>query len=77
MALITSFEHKPMERNSIHIPIRASYSIFEQDGQRFIQIDSYGRESRKNPGTASQKLQLDEKSAQALFDILKETFHFR
>jgi len=43
MALIKSFEHKSMDRNSIHDGIDATYTKFERDGRKFIQVDSYGR----------------------------------
>ena len=66
-----------MDRNSIHDGIDATYSTSERDGRKFIQVDSYGRDEREIPGKKSQTFQLDERAARALFDILKETFHFR
>ncbi len=77
MALISSFEQRSMVRNSVHDGIGATYSTFERDGRRFIQVDSYGRAEREIPGKKSQSFQLDEKSARALFEILRDTFHFR
>jgi hypothetical protein len=77
MALIKSFEHKAMDRNSIHDGIGATYTTFERDGRKFIQVDSYGSAEREIPGKKSQSLQLDEKSARQLFDILRDCFHFR
>jgi hypothetical protein len=49
MALIKSFEEKRMDRNSIHDAIDATYTTFERDGRRFMQIDSYGRAVREMP----------------------------
>jgi len=46
MALIKSFEHKSMDRNSIHDGIDATTTTFERDGRKFIQVDSYGRAER-------------------------------
>jgi hypothetical protein len=77
MALIKSFEEKRMDRNSIHDAIEATYTTFERDGRRFMQIDSYGRALREIPGKKSQSIQLDEKSARELFKILEDFFHFR
>jgi hypothetical protein len=77
MALIKSFEEKRMDRNSIHDAIDATYTTFERDGRRFMQIDSYGRAVREMPGKKSQSIQLDEKSARELFKILEDFFHFR
>jgi len=75
MALIRRFEEKPMERNSIHEEIDASYSSFERDGRSFLQIDSYGRDSREIPGKKSQTIQLDRDAGIQLLKILKQTFH--
>jgi hypothetical protein len=77
MALIKYFEEKRMDRNSIHDAIDATYTTFERDGRRFIQIDSYGRAAREMPGKKSQSIQLDEKSAREFFKILEDLFHFR
>jgi hypothetical protein len=76
MALIRDFDRKHMERNSIHDEISATYTIFERDGRRFIQIDSYGRDQREIPGKKSQTIQLDRHGAQQLYKILKYEFHF-
>jgi hypothetical protein len=76
MALITSFGEKRMDRSSIHDDIDASYTTFEREGRRFLQIDSYGRAEREMPGKRSRSIQLDEKSARELFDILRDFFQF-
>jgi hypothetical protein len=76
MALIRQFDRKHMERNSIHDEISASYTIFERDDQRFIQIDSYGREDREIPGKKSQSIQLDRQGAYQLYKILRNEFRF-
>ncbi len=77
MALIKSFEHKSIDRNSIHDGIYATYTTFERYGRKFIQVDSYGRDQREMPGKKSQTFQLGEKFARDLFDILRDCFHFR
>jgi hypothetical protein len=76
MALIRTFEEKVMDRNSIHDEISASYTVFERDDRKFIQIDSYGRDEREIPGKKSQTIQLDREGAAALFQILKREFRF-
>lgn len=55
MALIRTFERKHMDRNSIHDQIDASYTVFENDGRVFVQIDSYGRDERAIPGKKSKQ----------------------
>ncbi len=75
MAMIKKFVERSMERNSIHDEIEARFAIFERDGRSFLQIDTYGRDSREMPEKKSQSIQLDRESGLELFKILKQTFH--
>ena len=77
MALVRKFEHKHMERNSLHDEISATYTVFDYDDRSFIQIDTYGRDTRALPGKKSQTVQLDRKAAEQLFEILKRTFQLK
>lgn len=75
MALITSFEKQPeRDRQSVHEGIPAHYSVIEKDGKVFVQIDTYGRDSRQEPGKVSQSIQLDRGGAEQLISILKNAF---
>ena len=76
MALIRSFESKHMDRNSVHDEIKATYSVFRNENKIFLQIDTYGRDTRDMPGKKSQSLQLDQEGAKALYEILKTEFGF-
>lgn len=77
MALIRKLELKQRERRpSLHDEIEATYSPFEKDGHILLQIDTYGRSTRQRPGKQSQTIQLDEQGAEALYNVLKRTFHF-
>ena len=74
MALIRKFKAAEMSRNSVHDEISATYSTFVHKGEKFLQIDSYGREEREVPGKKSQTVQLDAEGAKALVAILKLEF---
>jgi hypothetical protein len=74
MALIKTFIAKDMDRNTVHDAIEASYTVFDRDGARFVQFDSYGRPYREMPGKKSQTFQLNETSARQMFEILKSAF---
>ncbi len=76
MALIRQFTRKDRDRISLHEEIEATYSTFERDGRTILQIDTYGRETRKVPGKQSQTIQIDREGAEALYGILKREFHF-
>ncbi|WP_082540818.1 methionyl-tRNA formyltransferase [Pseudolabrys sp. Root1462] len=77
MALISHFDEKRRDRYTIHDEIDATYFAFERDGRSLLQIDTFGRRTRQNPGRQSQTIQLDRESALALYKILQETFAFK
>jgi hypothetical protein len=76
MARIQQLEEKNLNRTSVHDPIDATYTIFDHDNNKFLQIDTCGRNTRQIPGKKSQTIQLDRKVAAQLFDILRGAFKF-
>ncbi|MDZ4367886.1 MAG: methionyl-tRNA formyltransferase [Afipia sp.] len=75
MALIRKFEQGTMTRNSIHDAIDAKYAVVRNDDRTFVQIDTFGRDTREIPGKKSQTIQLNRDSGLQLIKILKEAFH--
>lgn len=74
MALIEKLSEKRIDRPSLHKGIEATFSVFERDGKKLLQIDSYGRPDREIPGKVSQSLQPDANTAKQLMEILKNEF---
>lgn len=75
MALIGKLEKLEMDRNSVHKQVEGTYSVFKDDaGNTFVQLDTYGSKERKLKGKKSQSLQLNEKSARALLEILRSAY---
>ena len=69
MAIVRNFEPKELERSSRHTEVEATLCLVEVDGEKFIQIDTYGSDARVIPGKVSQSLRL----SQTAFDQLKAT----
>lgn len=61
-------------RNTVHEEVDATYTIFCKDGNKFFQIDTYGKDGRKLKGKSSQILQLDSESVHALIKLLSKEF---
>ncbi|MFG1395188.1 methionyl-tRNA formyltransferase [Xanthobacter agilis] len=74
MALIANFVRQDKERFSVHDPIDAQVSSFQAPHGRIVQIDTFGRGTRENPGKISQTIQLDKTSGEELFRILQAEF---
>ena len=73
---IAKIKKMDKDRNTIHEKVYTTYSTFDSYGHHYVQIDTYGRSDRAQPGTVSQSLQLDETSARYLFDLLKKEYNF-
>ena len=66
MAIVRKLEKVELEHNSKHTEVDCTYSIVESDGQKYLQIDTYGSASRKIPGKKSQSLRF---TSEALIQI--------
>ena len=51
-----------------------AYSVFEEEGSRYLQLDTYGSQERKILGKTSQSIQLDAKAAAALKSLIERVF---
>lgn len=75
MALVRKIEKASLQSPKVHGYVDCTYTTFcTEDGRKYLQIDTYGSQQRKMKGKKSQTIQLDEKSAKGLFEILKNEF---
>ena len=79
MAQINLVNIKKVEkqRNSIHDKVYTTYTVFEMDGEKFIQFDTYGRIDRENPEKISQSIQLNRETASFVVNLLVQEFNLR
>ncbi|MDN5381033.1 hypothetical protein QEP66_02720 [Streptomyces sp. LB8] len=74
MALIKEFRQVPSDAQRLHGPVTCGYRAFTVDGQRVLQLDTYGSPERKILGKISQSIQLDAEAARELLKIIEESF---
>jgi hypothetical protein len=73
LALIRSLSK--ITRNSrLQTEAESTYNVLIQNGQKFIQINTYGSKERVHTNVVSQSIQLDEHSAKQLIEIIKSEF---
>jgi hypothetical protein len=79
MAVITSLSPTQRERElSLHrTRVTGFYGLFENEGRKFIQIDTLGSSDRQMLGKLSQTIQLDQTSAHELWRLLGSYFDFK
>lgn len=63
------------ERNSVHTKVATTYSVFDEAGKRYVQIDTYGKTDRAIPEKISQSIQFDHESAEYFVKLLVKEFN--
>lgn len=63
------------DRVSVHTKVTTTYSVFEKDGEKYVQIDTYGKVDRVIPEKISQSIQFDRASAKFLAELLEREFN--
>lgn len=61
-------------RNLLHEKVYTTYTCFEQYGDKYVQIDTYGKSDRDMPGKVSQSIQIDKNTARFLIDLFTKEF---
>ena len=74
MALISEFRPTSAERTTRHEPVICGWRAFDLDGERLLQLDTYGRSDRAMPDKVSQSIQLDRDGAKELLDLIRRAF---
>lgn len=73
---LDSIKRIEKERNMIHTKVATTYTVFEEGGEKFLQIDTYGRSGREVQGKISQSVQFDRKSAEYLLKLFAKEFNW-
>lgn len=74
MARIGEFREVTSQTNRLHSPVECGYRIFTVEGQTLLQLDTYGSTERKDRGSISQSVQLDEEAAETLAKLIVQAF---
>ncbi len=74
MATVRDFEIKNLDRVADHSEVDATISLVEYNGEKFVQIDTYGSKGRVIPGKTSQSLRLSETAFKKLSEIAGKHF---
>lgn len=72
MAVIRFIKHALLESNSSHTEAEATYSIVNKNGEKYLQIDTYGSGNRKILGKKSQSIRFSPESLTILKEIIRE-----
>lgn len=75
MAYITRlYELESLESTRPHSKAECSWRVSSRGAERVLQLDTYGSPTRKDVGTVSQSIQLDERSAADLMEVIRSVF---
>lgn len=73
---MSRFKESERLRYSVHEKVYAEYVVFEKDGQKFVQLDTFGKDDREIPEKVSQSIQFDIESAKAVVELLLKEYDF-
>lgn len=72
MAIIRKLEPATLERDSRHTEVDCTYTIVtDTQGEKSLQIDTYGSAARKIPGKKSQSIRFSPEAIEQLKQILE------
>ena len=71
---LDTIEKIDKERCNIQEKVKTTYSVFSKEGEKYIQIDTYGKKERMDPEKISQSLQFDEKTARFFVKLFLQEF---
>lgn len=74
MALIGEIKDVVKTRQQVHGRVDCSASMFEDRGERYLQLDTYGSPSRAFAGKTSQTIQFDRDAAEQMLHRIKRAF---
>lgn len=75
MALVRHIERLDKSRSTIHDETHCTFTIVrDDDGTRYLQLDTYGRKDRAIPDKVSQSIQFDSDAADQLKALIEEVF---
>jgi hypothetical protein len=74
MAVVRRLEPQTLEQGTPHSEVECTYSIVHENGERFLQVDTYGSTTRKMPGKKSQSIRFAPEAIEQLKILLKEHF---
>jgi len=72
VALVTKLTHQPLQSFTTHTTVDCTYTIVSVDGEKQLQLDTYGSANRANPGKKSQSLRLGKSALDQLKKIIQE-----
>jgi hypothetical protein len=73
MALVTGLRHQPLQATSQHTAVECTFDVITDDqGTKYLQLDTYGSKARKILGKKSQSLRLAPSAIVDLKTIFKQ-----
>ncbi len=75
MAVVRKLEPLTLEKDSPHTEVDCTYSVIsDNQGRRYLQIDTYGSSTRRIPGKKSQSIRFAPEAIEQLKALLATHF---
>ncbi|MCR9922103.1 hypothetical protein NB569_06115 [Vibrio alginolyticus] len=71
MAIVRKMEKLTLERDSSHSEVNATYTVvLGDDGEKYLQVDTYGSAKRQETGKKSQSIRFSPEALEQLKSII-------
>lgn len=70
MGIVNKLNRITLEKGSSHRPVECTYSIIYSNGEKLLQIDTYGSAERQMPGKKSQCIRFTRDAIDQLQEII-------
>ncbi|QAA34086.1 methionyl-tRNA formyltransferase [Clostridium manihotivorum] len=75
MTKVSKIEKIEKTKNSVHPDVGCTYCVFQDSGEKYLQIDTYKIGDIGMAEQSTQKIQFDKEFAVKLIEILKSEFN--
>lgn len=74
---LETIKHIDKDRNSIHAKVHTTYTVFEVDGEKYFQLDTYGKSEREMPEKLVKRFSLIGKVQNLLLNFLRKNLIYK
>jgi hypothetical protein len=75
VAIVRKLDSLSLERDSTHTEVECTYSIIiDDEGRKYLQVDTYGSTARQIPGKKSQSIRFAPEAVTQLKAVLADNF---
>ncbi len=74
MAIVRKIRRTVLENKSRHTEVECTYAIVTEDGEKYLQVDTYGSRTRQMRGKKSQSIRFSREALEQIRTLIGTEF---